>query len=109
MAQLLLKLTLLELNGGSARMELTQAEIKLRMNMWVVSHISDCRKQNQKMNRAMLATRLGVTSSCFCQYLNHLHPKAAPWEFRIKLAELLHKSLRELHPELIDLSLEYAA
>jgi predicted transcriptional regulator len=85
--------------------ELTQAEIKNMMNDWVAQKIAEYRQQGKRLSRSMLAKRLNVTESCFSQYLNKNHPKAAPWEFQIKLAEMMHQSVRKLHPEMIDLSL----
>jgi predicted transcriptional regulator len=89
--------------------ELTSSEIKATMNDWVIQKIVEHRQQGKKMSRSMLAKRLNVTESCFSQYLNPNHPKAAPWEFQIKLAEMMNQSLRKLHPELIDLSLSCSA
>lgn len=86
-------------------MELFQSDIKTIMNNWVAAEIADYRKQDKKLTRAMMAQKLNVTPSCFSQYLNVKHPKAAPWEFQLKLSEMLHQSIRELHPELFDLSL----
>ena len=90
-------------------MELTQNEIKRIMNNWVNGTIAEYREKGIKLNRAKMAQQLDITQSCFSQYLNPSHPKAAPWEFQHKLAEMLNKSIRELHPELIDLSLSFAA
>lgn len=89
--------------------ELTQAEIKTIMNNWVSKRIAEYRQQGKKLSRAMIAKRLNVTESCFSQYLNPKHAKAAPWEFQIKLAEMMNQSVRKLHPELIELSLSCAA
>jgi predicted transcriptional regulator len=90
-------------------MELSQSYIKTIMNNWVAAKIADYRKQGNKLTRAMMAQSLNVTPSCFSQYLNAEHPKAAPWEFQLKLSEMLHHSIRELHPELFDLSLSYSS
>ncbi len=88
-------------------MELSQQEIKTRMNNWVTKRISEYRKQEKKLTRSMMAEQLNVTSSCFSQYLNPSNPKSATWEFQIKLSALLNHSIRELHPELFDLSMLY--
>jgi predicted transcriptional regulator len=90
-------------------MELSQSYIKMTMNNWVAAKIADYRKQGNKLTRTMMAQSLNVTPSCFSQYLNAEHPKAAPWEFQLKLAAMLHQSIRELHPELLDLSLSYSS
>jgi len=89
--------------------ELTQSEIKAMLNDWVALKIVEHRQRGKKLSRSMLAKKLNVTESCFSQYLNPKHPKAAPWEFQIKVAEITNQSLRKLHPELIDLSLCCAA
>ncbi len=88
-------------------MELSQRQIKVIMNNWVSKRIAEYRAENIKLTRAMLAQELNVTQSCFSQYLNPAHPKASTWEFQVKLASLLHESIRVLHPELIDLSHTY--
>ncbi len=85
-------------------MELSQRQIKMIMNNWVVRFIAEYRAKGMKFTRAMIAKELNVTQSCFSQYLNPAHPKASTWEFQVKLAELLHESHRQLHPELFDLS-----
>lgn len=88
-------------------MDLSQREIKTIMNGWVSKQISEYRRRKLKLTRTMIAEKLNVSSSCFSQYLNPLHPKSATWEFQIKLSALLNRSIRELHPELFDLSLSY--
>lgn len=85
-------------------MTLPQSVIKGIMNKWVSSRIHEDRKAGKKTSRAMMAQQLNVTQSCFSQYLNPRNSKASTWEFQVKLAALLNKSIRELHPELIDLS-----
>ena len=95
--------------GGDELTELAQPVIKAMMNDWVTQKIIEYRGQGKRLSRTMMAKQLNVTDSCFSQYLNPKHPKAAPWEFQIKLAEMMNQSLRKLHPELIDLSLYCSA
>lgn len=90
-------------------MKLSQRQIKVIMNNWVAKRIAEYRAKNMKLTRAMMADELGVTHSCFSQYLNSAHPKASTWEFQVKLAALLNESIRVLHPELIDLSHIYCS
>lgn len=84
--------------------ELPHTQIKNIMNDWVLEKIRECKANGVRISRTAMADRLNVTPSCFSQYLNPHHPKNAPWEFQVKLAEMLNKSIRQLHPELIDLN-----